>query len=234
MRLELQWDVNSHGAGIPVGPEFLYLMVSWSWLSCLKRRCRCSICSEVTARERREVTGAGTLGTPICACPTPQQWGRALGTAVPPPFPRGSSCVPVLAARMVPRAGLSPVPLAQHGMEWPRSGSLVPGHWNRLGSSFGVVGTVGRAVPREFLSPAPGGARSSSMPTAMAAAGNNPGIRNPDSSDLPLARKRKGHGGGRAAPQNQCLALKLLPLHRMNLKPLGWGEWGPHKCWGSA
>lgn len=106
------------------------------------------------------------------------------------------SLCPVLAARTVPRAGLSPVPstgnpLAQHGMEWPRSGSLVPGHWNRLGSSFGVVGTVGRAVPREFLSLAPGGARSSSMPTAMAAAGNNPGIRNPGSSDLPLAREEK-------------------------------------------
>lgn len=91
----LQWDGNPHGAGIPVGLEFPYLIVSWSWLSCLKRRCRCSICSEVTARERREVTGAGTSGHPSVPAPTPQQWGRVLGTAVPPPFPCGSSCVPV-------------------------------------------------------------------------------------------------------------------------------------------
>lgn len=235
----LQWDGNPHGAGIPVGLEFLYLIVSWSWLSCLKRRCRCSICSEVTARERREVTGAGTSGHPSVPAPHPSSGAGSWAQLCHPHFPAGPA-VSLCWLQGRCQGLVYPLFLLQE-IPWPSMA------WNGPGQDpwFQATGT-GLAALLGLLAPWAEQCPGSSSPLPQEEPGVPPcpqpwllqGITQGSeilaAATFPLPEKRKGHGGGTAAPQNQCLALKLLPLLRVNPKPLGWLEWGPPRCWGSA
>lgn len=65
--------LHSSSLPLPCNPtppaDSPYRMVFLLWLSCLKRRWSCSICSEVTAGGEREVRGhAGThRGRPVTA-----------------------------------------------------------------------------------------------------------------------------------------------------------------------
>lgn len=72
-RAMLQPAPGGTGIAPAVAMEAPYRIVSWSRLSCLNRRCRCSICSEVTVGgKERDDGGVSSLGTgqppggPIC------------------------------------------------------------------------------------------------------------------------------------------------------------------------